>query len=533
MKKHYFYLIVSLLLLHLFHGAMAVNVFAETERNVHKISGTAVSGKNSQDRAKAAAPEKSVLRSIKNTNAGVKLTWTKSRNADGYYILRVRPNDSYYTVIKTVSARASRTYTDKKAILGKDYYYAVRSYRKVQGVTLKGDYEKYGTRITRMKAPALSVKDLSGEVRLSWKKVKGAAGYYIYRKGPGQSSYYWLQTIGKGTVLNFSDIMVTTGKKYAYKVVAFSKSGTKTFSSGKKMTHKKSQKEAAGAQGKTVYRAFLVGESVYQSATYNPTDPSRDNDSDNLYGPHYDIHAMYKMLKKMNYSKVGVWENPSRYDILSGIQDIFASADSDDVSLFFYSGHGSTRYGQNSGTLILPDDESISLQELANALNQIKGSVIVILDSCGSGAGIESPNYYSGIKTDFSVRPVFSAEDFNSSAVAAFSNLDNSFRAKYNELRISNKFYVITAAAMHQQSWDVMSGGIKGGALTRGLVKGAGYNFSSFQMSGSLPADKNYDNSISLEEAWKYAQSVVNSLATEKQDVQRYPKNSSFCLWRK
>lgn len=533
MRKHVIRLILSALVLCLSLGGTAVSTFAESGREVHKISGSAKSVRSSQDQAKDQAPTKPVLKSLKNTSAGVKLTWSKSQRASGYLILRAAPSDDYYTVIKTVSAKASRVYTDKKAKLGKDYYYSVRAYRTIQGVKVKSDYNSYGTRITRMKPPVLTLKDLAGEVKLSWKKVTGAAGYYIYRKGPGQSSYYWIQTVGKGSVVSFSDIMVSTDSRYAYKVAAFSKTGTKTVSSGKGITHKKKQKAAAGAGGNTVYRAFLVGESVYQASTYSPSNPSADNDSDNLYGPHYDIHAMYKMLKSMNYSKVGAWENPSRNQILNSISQIFAAADEDDVSLFFYSGHGMSRAGQNSGALVLPDDEVITLQELANSLNQVKGSVIVILDSCGSGAGIDSPYYSSSEKTDFSARSTFSAEDFNNSAVSAFSNLDNGFQSKYLELVKANKFYVITAAAMHQQSWDILKGGIKGGALTRGLVKGAGYNYTSFKVGAGMPADKNSDYSVSLEEAWRYAQSVVNSLTDQKQDVMRYPRGSSFSLWSK
>lgn len=502
-------------------------------------SGTDVSAKS-----KAAVPTTPKLKTIANTSSGVKLTWSKAKRADGYLVMRANPDDSYFKVIRTIRSGSTLKYTDKRAVAGKDYYYTVRAYRMVKGVKIRSGYNSYGTLIRRMKQPELTVRDMPGEVQLSWKKVKGASGYYIYRREASRSSYSWVQTIGSGSVVSYSDIMVNEKTKYYYKITAFPSPAAKTrvTSKAKSVTHKKAQSTAVDGQTDTVYRAFLVGETKYNSKYFNPSNPGRDTDSGNLYGPHYDIQAMYNMLKRMNYSYVGAWENLTRQQILSRIPVAFAAADEDDVSLFFYSGHGnSDKYDYvNSGALDLPGGESISLQELANVLNQIPGKVIIILDSCGSGAGVQAPDPYSledggsAVAVRYFSTGDFSPKAFNRQAISTFSRTDNGVRTKFMELANPNKFYVITAASVFQESFDIPESiGTSGGALTRGLVQGCGYSYKTFKMSGKLPADLNADSGISLEEGWKYAQKIVTSLAEEKQDVQRYPAGSDFLLWKK
>lgn len=64
----------------------------------------------------------------KNTGSGVKLSWTESDGADGYYVYRKEVGGKY-TVIKTISDSSILTYTDIGAKAGKTYYYTVRAYK--------------------------------------------------------------------------------------------------------------------------------------------------------------------------------------------------------------------------------------------------------------------------------------------------------------------------------------------------------------------------------------------------------------------
>lgn len=68
----------------------------------------------------------------------------------------------------------------------------------------------------------------TSEVRLTWKKVSGAAGYYIYRKVPG-GSWSKIKTISSGSTTAYRDTNLQPGKKYIYTVRAYKKSGSKVY----------------------------------------------------------------------------------------------------------------------------------------------------------------------------------------------------------------------------------------------------------------------------------------------------------------
>lgn len=79
----------------------------------------------------------------------------------------------------------------------------------------------------------------SGKLILRWKKVRGAKGYEIYRKGSGERSYRKIKTIKKGTILRYTDSSVNRGSKYTYKIRCYSVSkGKKVYSA---FSHSKSR----------------------------------------------------------------------------------------------------------------------------------------------------------------------------------------------------------------------------------------------------------------------------------------------------
>ena len=62
-------------------------------------------------------------------------------------------------------------------------------------------------------------------VKLSWKEVAGASGYFVYRNGTK------VATISKGTTVTYTDKKANTnGAKYTFKIVAKASTGTSTLS---------------------------------------------------------------------------------------------------------------------------------------------------------------------------------------------------------------------------------------------------------------------------------------------------------------
>ncbi len=77
-----------------------------------------------------------------------------------------------------------------------------------------------------------SVKNTTSGISVTWKKVTGATGYYIYRK-TGSGSWSKYKTITSGSTVSFTDTAVTSGKSYSYRVYAYASTGTSSASASK------------------------------------------------------------------------------------------------------------------------------------------------------------------------------------------------------------------------------------------------------------------------------------------------------------
>ena len=142
---------------------------------------------------------------------------------------------------------------------------------------------------------------------------------------------------------------------------------------------------------KIVYRALCVGVGDY---IYGD-----DND---LPGPPYDVDRMIQIFNQCQFGPLNTefstinylkdWQ-ATKSNILQGIASTFSGADNNDVSYFYFSGHGA--YGEGFSTsYICPADTDgsissvISVDELESALSAIPGTKVVTLDSCFSGGFI-------------------------------------------------------------------------------------------------------------------------------------------------
>lgn len=73
----------------------------------------------------------------------LKVTWSKVSDATGYRIYRKTSATGKFTTLATVKNVSS--YTDKKAVGGKTYFYTVRAYTTIGNKTIWGDYDAKGT----------------------------------------------------------------------------------------------------------------------------------------------------------------------------------------------------------------------------------------------------------------------------------------------------------------------------------------------------------------------------------------------------
>ncbi|MCI8668027.1 MAG: hypothetical protein HFI34_00675 [Lachnospiraceae bacterium] len=70
----------------------------------------------------------------------VSLKWTSVSGATGYEIFRGTDKNGKYYKVKTVTPGSRHSYTDSGLKKGKNYYYKIRVYRKVNGINIYSDY---------------------------------------------------------------------------------------------------------------------------------------------------------------------------------------------------------------------------------------------------------------------------------------------------------------------------------------------------------------------------------------------------------
>lgn len=253
-------------------------------------------------------------------------------------------------------------------------------------------------------------------------------------------------------------------------------------------------------QAGTVYRALLVCQ------TYP------DVESLTLTGPANDAIGMESCLSLFDGTAYAVASRSNLTDegMLDAIADTFGAATAQDVSLFYYSGHGiSSADSDRQGALLGADGvNAVTAGQLRAALDRIPGRKIVIIDACYSGNLLTARGAAKSAATP---------EAFNASFISAFSTRTRRGLA-------ADSYFVLTAAAANEQSYEAEVNGQVMGLFTASLLEGCGYGFSSGQ-SAPLAADSNGNRVLTLNELYRY---TARNLLSEGQHVQAYPEN---CGW--
>ena len=430
------------------------------------------------------------ISSIANTSAGVKITWGAMSGAAKYAVYRKMEGESKYSRYTITTATS---YTDKNVVNGSFYYYRIWGMNSSGSLLGAWSNARGITANIPVTAAISSIANTASGVKLTWNAVPGAAKYAVYRKAEGQSSYS-RYTVTAAT--SYTDKNVTNGTFYYYRLWCLD-------SSGKTMGSMSATRGITANIPKTTYRALLVGETYEgNTANINPL-PGIDLDVNNM-------SATLRGMSKMSWSITSRMD-PTRAQIRSMISTAASQADSDDVTLFYYSGHGYVESGAYyAGALLTYDDYAITMSDLASWLSAIPGKVVVLLDSCGSGAAIRT----SAGKEVVAFDPVA----FNASVINAFAAADTA--AKAGDLATS-KFYVMTASDYDQVSYATNYGSY----FTLGVAASAGYDGRAGSWSSTMLGDTNNNNILTLNESYIYTRSYVGP-----SDVQVYPANSSFAF---
>lgn len=265
-------------------------------------------------------------------------------------------------------------------------------------------------------------------------------------------------------------------------------------------------------QNEVVYRALCVGVGDY--INYG-------SDID-LLAPPYDVDRIRQILQQCRFSSANTAFSNINYlkdrqatksNILQSISSTFSNADSNDISYFYFSGHGSR--AENTSYIYPADmtsstNSAISVNELENALSTTPGTKVVFLDSCYSG-GFIGKSFEETITTKEEL------ESFNNEVINIFSQTES------KGLLTTNVYKVLTSCHYYQECSEIHpEEGEPFGVFTKALCEGCGY-------SGNYPADTNLNTRVSLQEAYLYVKDWVFSTGFA-QEVQAYPNNSTFTI---
>ena len=156
------------------------------------------------------------------SNSKAKVVWNKVENIDGYKIYKSTSSTTGFSLVKTIG-KTTTSYNVSGLTTGKTYYFKVLTYKKEQGkdaeVTLTSKVKK-GQSGKAVAGPTIKKvsRNSKGHVTLTYKKISGVKGYYVYRSQSEQGTY---TRIGKTTKLSYTDTTAKSSKNYYYKVRAY------------------------------------------------------------------------------------------------------------------------------------------------------------------------------------------------------------------------------------------------------------------------------------------------------------------------
>ena len=149
----------------------------------------------------------------------INVKWQDVKGATGYKVYRKKAGEKDFTALGVVKGT---TYKDNSAQVGQEYYYTVRAY--VGETSNLGSFDKNGIKgVALPKKPTLKTAESVdfNAIKVTWKKVDGASGYYVYRKTDGEKYFKQIAEVNGNKTFTFTDLSATTGVKYQYTVRAY------------------------------------------------------------------------------------------------------------------------------------------------------------------------------------------------------------------------------------------------------------------------------------------------------------------------
>jgi len=193
-------------------------------------------------------------------------------------------------------------------------------------------------------------------------------------------------------------------------------------------------------------------------------------------------------------------EEATKTNILNHINTELSNAKEEDVSYFFFGGHGGFKNGESYlcayDSLPSNMNSMITASELKNIFDSIKGIKVLVFDSCFCGGFIGKGNNL-----------------FLENLIGIFNVI------KEDKTTITGNNYKVLVSCRSSEICQTYSyNNLISGVFTYAIIEGA---------SNGFPADANKDSIITLQEMYSYIKDRVASLGYS-QEIQVYPENDTF-----
>ena len=410
-----------------------------------------------------------------------------------------------------------------------------------QYTTDNGITWNYATSFTGCKTDTITVKVTETTVKYRFRCIVQTRGQRIYTKQSlifavrasasvkkvdvGKKVKFSVEVWNSGSGLKIQwQYSRDKGKTWVNSTAEGNKTKTLTVTTTGKNAEDRYRCQVSGAKGETVSNiVYVTPNPRYFALVVANSDYEYLND---LPGVAKDGKAMKKALTAYHWT-VKYMANATYSDMKNAIKSYFGSKLSTDVCLFYYSGHGDNGTGNSAGALCGVDyyytSDSVWPFELRDWLLEYTHSqVIIMLDSCGSGATVISGNdaprktkivpkgtYTQKLSREDEQKPL-DGDRFVSGVLNAFNGytVENpeDLLDKTGELR-NKRFAVLAACEYGKTSQDIyyfMKNGKlqrdRGGTFTVALLKSMGCAYPGGAASSSIPADSNHDKRLTLKE---------------------------------
>lgn len=197
------------------------------------------------------------LKNATNHTKGIKVSWNTNESVNSYIVYR-KTEASHW---EKIGVTTTNSFIDKKVVDGSTYTYTIKA-KTDAGIT---SFDEEGVSCCYVATPKLSsATNKNNYVHIKWKAVKGAEGYYVYKKTSKNGKW---KKIAATTDVSYKDKNVTSNDNCYYTVRAYNGGTLSSYvSSGvitKYLSVPKLSKISSGKSGVTLNYGAVKGAKNY------------------------------------------------------------------------------------------------------------------------------------------------------------------------------------------------------------------------------------------------------------------------------